>query len=197
MLTQGGLDYNWFYSLKILAHFRSKVLVDFRHYNTRIKCLTGAIISETHTRHKYIYYLNTILHMGLRLHEDAGWIEGAAARGGLSRSDWTRTCVRLQPVHWHDLLPLAHLDGEGLRPLGDHQVGAGIWGRQRLLLAANPHVHVLSEPAESWPPPHRTAALLEASARLHVEDLARAGTVQGEPVVFQWPAPLKILQNPP
>ncbi len=55
--------------------------MDFLHYYTRIKCLTGAIISETHTRHKYIYYLHTILHMGppsLRLHEDAGWIEGAA-----------------------------------------------------------------------------------------------------------------------
>jgi hypothetical protein len=62
MLTQGVLDDNSFYSLKILAHFRSKVLVDFLHYYTRIKCLTGAIISETHTRHKYIYYLNTILH---------------------------------------------------------------------------------------------------------------------------------------
>jgi hypothetical protein len=32
-----------------LAHFRSKVLVDFLHYVTRINCLTGAIISETHT----------------------------------------------------------------------------------------------------------------------------------------------------
>ncbi len=43
----------------------------------------------------------------------------------------------------------------------------------------------LSEPAESWPPLHRTAALLEAAACLHEEDLARAGAVQGEPVVFQ------------
>ncbi len=70
MLTQGvldQLDYNSFYSLKILAHFRPKVLVDFLHYYTRIKCLTGAIISETHTRHKYIYYLNTILHTGVNL----------------------------------------------------------------------------------------------------------------------------------
>ncbi len=40
--------------LKILAHFRSKVLVDFLHYVTRINCLTGAIISETHTTNKYI-----------------------------------------------------------------------------------------------------------------------------------------------
>jgi hypothetical protein len=55
MLTQGRLDYNWFYSLKILAHLRSKVLVDFLHYVTRINCLTGAIISETHTTNKYIY----------------------------------------------------------------------------------------------------------------------------------------------
>jgi hypothetical protein len=43
------------YSLKILAHFRSKVLVDFLHYVTRINSLTGAIISETHTTNKYIY----------------------------------------------------------------------------------------------------------------------------------------------
>ena len=28
--------------------------MDFLHYDTRINCLTGAIISETHTRHKYI-----------------------------------------------------------------------------------------------------------------------------------------------
>jgi hypothetical protein len=55
MLTQGRLDYNLFYSLKILAHFRSKVLVDFLHYITRINCLTGAIISETHTTNRYIF----------------------------------------------------------------------------------------------------------------------------------------------
>jgi hypothetical protein len=30
--------------------------VDFLHYDTRINCLTGAIISETHTRHKM--YIN-------------------------------------------------------------------------------------------------------------------------------------------
>jgi hypothetical protein len=46
MLTQGQLDYNWFYSLKTLAHFRSKVLVDFLHYITRINCLTGTIIAR-------------------------------------------------------------------------------------------------------------------------------------------------------
>ncbi len=67
----------------------------------------------------------------------------AAASGGLSRREWTRTRVRLQPIHRHDLLPLAHLDGESLRSSGDHQVWGGIWGRQRLLLAANPHVHIL------------------------------------------------------
>jgi len=49
--TQGHLDYNWIYSLKILAHFRSKVLVDFHHFVTQINCLTGAIISETYIRH--------------------------------------------------------------------------------------------------------------------------------------------------
>ncbi len=30
--TQGRLDYDGIYSLKILAHFRSKVLEDFPHY---------------------------------------------------------------------------------------------------------------------------------------------------------------------
>jgi hypothetical protein len=29
--------------------------VDFLHYVTRINCLTGATISETHTTNKYIY----------------------------------------------------------------------------------------------------------------------------------------------
>jgi hypothetical protein len=48
------LDYNCFYSLKQLAHFRSKVLVDFLHYVTQTNCLTGAIIRETHIRNKYI-----------------------------------------------------------------------------------------------------------------------------------------------
>jgi hypothetical protein len=52
--TQGRLDYHWFYSLKHLAHFRSKVFVDFLHYVTKINCLTGATISETHIRNKYI-----------------------------------------------------------------------------------------------------------------------------------------------
>jgi hypothetical protein len=37
--------------LKILAHFRSKVLVVFYHSVTQINCLTGAIISETYIRH--------------------------------------------------------------------------------------------------------------------------------------------------
>ncbi len=49
--TQGQLDYDWIYSLKILAHFWSKVLEDFHHYVTQINCLTGATISETYIRH--------------------------------------------------------------------------------------------------------------------------------------------------
>ncbi len=49
MCTQGLRDYDSIYSLKILAHFRSKVLEDFPHYVTQINCLTGAIISETYT----------------------------------------------------------------------------------------------------------------------------------------------------
>ncbi len=64
--TQGRLDYDWIYSLKILAHFiRSKVLEDFLHYVTQINCLTGAIISETYIRHILrinIFNDNTILH---------------------------------------------------------------------------------------------------------------------------------------
>jgi len=51
MCTQGLRDYDWIYSLKILAHFRSKVLEDFLHYVTQINCLTGAIISETYIWH--------------------------------------------------------------------------------------------------------------------------------------------------
>jgi hypothetical protein len=53
MCTQGLRDYDSFYmySLKILAHFRSKVLEDFPHYVTQVNCLTGAIISETFIRH--------------------------------------------------------------------------------------------------------------------------------------------------
>ncbi len=38
-----------------MAHFRSKVLVDFLHYVKRINCLTGATINETLTTNKYIY----------------------------------------------------------------------------------------------------------------------------------------------
>jgi hypothetical protein len=44
------LDYNWFYSLKVLAHFRPKKLVDFLHSITQINCLNGAIIA----RHIYL-----------------------------------------------------------------------------------------------------------------------------------------------
>jgi hypothetical protein len=34
--------------------FDLKGFVDFLHYDTMINCFTGAIISETHIRHKYI-----------------------------------------------------------------------------------------------------------------------------------------------
>jgi hypothetical protein len=51
MCTRGLRDYDSFYSLKILAHFRSKVLVDFSPLRYQINCLTGAIISETYIRH--------------------------------------------------------------------------------------------------------------------------------------------------
>ncbi len=65
MCTQGLRDYDWNYSLKILAHFRSKVLEDFPHYVTQINCLTGAKISETYIRHILrinIFNDYTILH---------------------------------------------------------------------------------------------------------------------------------------
>ncbi len=54
----------------------------------------------------------------------------AAARGGLCRRHWARAGVGLQAVHRDDLLPLAHLDGEGFNPLGNNLVWTGKWGRQ-------------------------------------------------------------------
>jgi hypothetical protein len=39
---------------KTLAHFRSKVLVDFLHYVTQINCLTGAIIARHILRRLYL-----------------------------------------------------------------------------------------------------------------------------------------------
>ncbi len=50
---------------------------------------------------------------------------------------------RLIAIHRDDLLPWADLDGKSLGPLGDHQIWAGIRGRQRLLLASNMHVDML------------------------------------------------------
>jgi hypothetical protein len=52
--TTQWLDYRLILFSKDIGAFRSKVLVDFLHYVTRINCLTGAIISETHTRHKHV-----------------------------------------------------------------------------------------------------------------------------------------------
>jgi hypothetical protein len=51
-----------------------------------------------------------------------------------------KTGVGFQAVHGNYLLLLAHLDGECLH---DHQVGAAIWGCQRLLLAANSQAHMV------------------------------------------------------
>jgi len=45
---------DWFYSLKVLAHFRPKQLVDFSTYNSQILCLTCAIISEAYHNNKYM-----------------------------------------------------------------------------------------------------------------------------------------------
>jgi hypothetical protein len=42
MFTQLILEHEWFYSLKVLAHFRSKERMDFSTYDTQIFCLTVA-----------------------------------------------------------------------------------------------------------------------------------------------------------
>jgi len=47
--------HEWFYFLKVLAHFRPKQLVDFFTYNTQIVCLIDAIISKAHDNGKYNY----------------------------------------------------------------------------------------------------------------------------------------------
>ncbi len=73
-----------------------------------------------------------------------------ASRGSLCRRHRAGTSVGLQAVHRDDLVPLPHLDGEGLCPFGHHLVRAGIWGRQWLLLAANTHVYVLCPGQVSW-----------------------------------------------
>jgi len=41
MLTQ---ENDWFYSLKVLAHFSSNEIVDFSSYDAQIYCLTGATV---------------------------------------------------------------------------------------------------------------------------------------------------------
>ncbi len=56
------IDYDWFYSLKTLAHFRSKVLVDFLHSFTQINWLTRAIIARHILRRIYLNNNYTILH---------------------------------------------------------------------------------------------------------------------------------------
>jgi hypothetical protein len=55
MWTPGWLDYDSFYLLKVLAHFRPKQLVDLSTYDTLILCLSGAIISKAHYNDKYNY----------------------------------------------------------------------------------------------------------------------------------------------
>ena len=62
-------------------------------------------------------------------------------RGSLCRRHRAGTGVGLQAVHRDDLLSLAHLDGEVLCPCRHHLVWAGIWGCQRVLLAANTHIY--------------------------------------------------------
>ncbi len=41
MFTLGSLEHEWFYSLKVLTHFRSKELADFPTYDTHISGATG------------------------------------------------------------------------------------------------------------------------------------------------------------
>jgi hypothetical protein len=55
------------YSLKTLAHFRPKVLVDFLHSFTQINVLTGAIIARHTSRRIYLNnnYNYRILHSSL------------------------------------------------------------------------------------------------------------------------------------
>ncbi len=54
MFTQRSLEveHQWFYSLKVWAHFRSKELVDFSTYDIQIVSLTGATVK--HLLRKYI-----------------------------------------------------------------------------------------------------------------------------------------------
>ncbi len=50
MFTQRSLEHGGFYSLKVLAHFRSIELVDFSTYDPQMLCLTGATVNT--------YYVN-------------------------------------------------------------------------------------------------------------------------------------------
>jgi hypothetical protein len=45
MFEQWSLENEWFYSLKVLAHFRSKYLVDLSTYDIQILCLTGVTVN--------------------------------------------------------------------------------------------------------------------------------------------------------
>jgi len=56
IFTQGSLEREWFYSLKLLAHFRSYGLVDFSTYNTLISCFTGATVKHV-KRKEYTFRL--------------------------------------------------------------------------------------------------------------------------------------------
>ncbi len=55
MWTPDWLDNDRFILQIELAHFGSKLLVDFSTYNTQILCHTGAIISGAHYNDKYSY----------------------------------------------------------------------------------------------------------------------------------------------
>jgi hypothetical protein len=98
-------------------------------------------------------------------------------RGGLCRRHRAGTSVGLQVVHRDDLLPFAHLDGEG-----HHLVWAGIWGSKRIQLAVNTHLYALLWPSKLegiLRPLHRMPAAWVVEARCQVEDLAHAVAGQG------------------
>jgi len=53
LLTQRILEQEWFFSLKVMAHFRSKELVEFSTYDTQILFLTGDIVKKNYYVCKY------------------------------------------------------------------------------------------------------------------------------------------------
>ncbi len=59
-LQAGKTTTDYRYTLKVLAHFKPKQVVDFSTYNTQLLCLTGAIISKAHDNDKYNYAKDSV-----------------------------------------------------------------------------------------------------------------------------------------